>query len=553
MGCRKQRTSRCFSVNSSTASFLLVTSLFSASHVQANLELLVTSDRGFDQLQIAAARANQRTFDELNNGSCAGLELAATGQGNCSGDVFSAYSNTRGLVHTARELLGGEGLVDDPGVLAIDDNDRVASALFGDGPDNNATLNEEGNLFPSSDSIAFSRGGDEADLGLALRWTAGEEYAAQGSLSSEFVNSSLSSLAARLTALRVGARGFGLAGFSAGDAELLASQGRPTGGGASADGMTGFSRWGGFLDYSYGYGEKDATVLEDAFDYDGGRVNIGVDYRLDDNWVLGTMLGYLEQEVDFDASGRFVVDGSIESSGFNLMPYASYDNGEFFANASIGLQRVAFETDRTIRFASNNPNVSSVDTRSTSDTDASTVSFSAESGYQFRFAALAVEPYLGVEYLDTSIDGFVEKDVTVSTSDLDDFDLRVGGQDFTSTEIAIGVRAKYVFTPKGSVIIPLLDIQSRSQLEDDARRLSSGYTGMGNPAGATDFALPTDKVDDQYFTIAVGFSAVLRGGRPVSQGGVSSGGINIYCKYKTVQGLKDYSQNVLDFGLRYEF
>lgn len=553
MGCKKQQASRCVSVHTSTVSFLLVASLFSASHVHANLEVLVTADRGFDRLQIAAARANQRTFDMLNSSSCAGLELATTGQGDCSGDVFSAYSNTRGLVHTARELLGGEGVVDDPPVLTGDGDVIIASALFGDGLGDEATLNEEGDLFSERGSIAFSRGGDEAGLGLALRWTAAEEYAAQGSLSSEFINSSLSSLAARLTALRFGARGFGLAGFSAGSAEMLAAQGLPTGGGASADGMAGFSRWGGFLDYSYSYGEKDPTVLEDAFDYDGGRVNIGVDYRLDDNWVLGTMLSYLEQEVDFDASGSFVVDGNIESSGFNLMPYASYDNGEFFANASIGLQRVAFKTDRAIRFASNNPNVSSVDTRSTSDTNASTVSFSAESGYQFRFAALTLEPYLGIEYLDTSIDGFIEKDVTVSSSDLDDFDLRVGGQDFTSTELAIGVRAKYVFTPKGSVIIPLLDIQSRSQLEDDARRLSSGYTGMGNPAGVTDFALPTDKVDDQYFTIAVGFSAVLRGGRPVSQGGVSSGGVNIYCKYKTVQGLKNYSQNVLDFGLRYEF
>ena len=71
---------------------------------------------------------------------------------------------------------------------------------------------------------------------------------------------------------------------------------------------------------------------------------------------------------------------------------------------------------------------------------------------------------------------------------------------------------------------------------------------MGNPAGVTDFALPTDKVDDQYFTIAVGFSAVLRGGRPVSQGGVSSGGVNIYCKYKTVQPTFRTSQTEL-FGI----
>ena len=52
---------------------------------------------------------------------------------------------------------------------------------------------------------------DLEGLGFALRWTAGEEFSTQESMSDSFVNGQLSGLSSRITALTRGLKGFALA------------------------------------------------------------------------------------------------------------------------------------------------------------------------------------------------------------------------------------------------------------------------------------------------------------------------------------------------------
>lgn len=87
-------------------------------------------------LETAAARANQASFDALSGACAAGPGPA------CPDDVFGVFEETRELVHTANELLG-------------------------------------------TGDTSFSLGLDIDGLGFALRWTAAEEIAAQGSMTTE--------------------------------------------------------------------------------------------------------------------------------------------------------------------------------------------------------------------------------------------------------------------------------------------------------------------------------------------------------------------------------
>src|SRR6188474_1385071 len=110
-----------------------------------------------------AARANQASFDALSGACAAGPGPA------CPDDVFGVFEETRELVHTANELLG-------------------------------------------TGDTSFSLGLDIDGLGFALRWTAAEEIAAQGSMTTEFAASQLSALSARVAALRWGISGPRLTG-----------------------------------------------------------------------------------------------------------------------------------------------------------------------------------------------------------------------------------------------------------------------------------------------------------------------------------------------------
>ncbi|MEP4486013.1 MAG: autotransporter outer membrane beta-barrel domain-containing protein [Halioglobus sp.] len=463
-----------------------------------------------NEVEEESARANQATYESLllaNGGPCpANLRMASE---NCTGDTFNVFNSTRELVQTANELTGS-------------------------GP------------------TEFSLGVDLTGLGTALRWTSGEEFSGQGSLSSELVTAQLSGLASRITALRFGATGFSIAGLNTINEESLAGSqpsGQAYGMGASADTVIdGFSRWGGFLNGSYGYGDKEPTGNENAFNFDGFEVNAGVDYRWDDQWVTGLVAGYLHREVDFEPVGIIVVDGGIDADGFSLMPFALYQSDSLFASISFGYQQLSFDTDRAIKYPSLNPDVSSTNTRTSSSTDSDGWSASGSLGYGFTWGAVSLEPYLSAEYRDTEVDGFTERDVNG-----DGFDLIVSDQGIESFEGGLGVRLQYTWTPSFGVFLPYLDLQSRHQFLDDSRNIKAAYRGASDAVDQQiGFRVATDELDSQYYSASLGVSAVVRGARQTSDG-PAAGGIQAYIAYRTVMGLRDYTHDVVTGGLRYEF
>jgi len=453
-----------------------------------------------NELEEASAIANQGTYDALLEQGC--IDRQITESDTCSGTTFNVFSNVRELVHTANELSG-------------------------EGP------------------RQFSLGTDLDGLGFALRWTAGEEFAGQANITKDFSNGQLSGLTSRLTALRFGATGFNLTAYNR-DSNTLASTNRSPvlGGGASADSIEGFSRWGGFLNGSYGSGNRAPTELEDAFDFDGYQINAGIDYRFDDQIVAGAIVAITDQEIDFDPS-QSIVDGGIKSDGYSIMPFVLYQAEQLFLSISLGYQQMDLTTDRAIRYPSLNPDVESANTRSLGETNSTTISFFSNIGYTFRFNALAIEPNISFDYLDISIDGFKERDINN-----DSFDLTIEKQNITSNEVALGINVLYTFTPEFGIITPSINIQYRNQLEDSSRNISSAYSGSND---AENFNLATEKLDSEYFVISFSLASVLWGASQQTFDGNASGGFQSFINYKYIEGLDGFSQEVISAGIRYEF
>lgn len=416
----------------------------------------------------------------------------------CTGQIYLLFSNVRELIHTANEITG-------------------------DGP------------------TAFSLGSSLEGLGFALRWAAAEEYAAQGTISGEFVNGQISGLSARLNALRLGARGFNFAVAPGWNGSGWNGQ---SGGAASAD-IDKYSRWGGFVNFSYGYGDKDPTSTEDAFDFDGTKINFGVDYIINEQWIAGIAGGYAMQEVDFDGS-QSIVEGSMESSGFSLMPFVLYQPNNFFFSASLGIQDMDFDTNRTIRYTSFNPDVASTDTETVSNTGASMTSLFFEGGYTWRHNKWGIEPYINIRSTEISVDGFVEDDLNDAA-----FDLVVRDQEISSMEYTLGIKTQYTITPQQGVYIPWFSLEFVTQTEDAPRIIDAYYAN--DTSAETAFQVPTTELDSSYSVIAVGVSSVLRGGRQSTGDGAISGGIQGFASYKVITGLEGMSLNIFSLGLRYAF
>ena len=489
----------------------------------ADLTSFVNNDASFNDLERRAAIANQNTFNVLDPVCARGTS------GQCSAAQFKVYDNVRELVHTANELQG-------------------------DG------------------ATEFSLQLDREGLGFALRWTAAEEVSAQGSSSTEFTNGQIANLASRMTALRFGARGFQIAGsgFIPNDqmamlAQAAAGRGLSTrlAGGAASDDAgdennsesasaqepgTQFSRVGGFLNVSYGYGQRDPTSVEDAFDFNAFEATGGLDYRFDNGLVLGATAGATLNEVDFD-SVKSIVDGGVDGNGGSVALFAMYSPSDWYVSAFGSAQFVHFKMTRFIKYPSFNPDVPNTNTATLSETDSRTYSLEVATGYNFNWPSVSIEPYIKADVLRVNIDGFREQDIAS-----EGFEFSVADQEINSAELAVGVRATYVWTPSFGVFMPYLRVEALHEFQDKSRKISAVYRSVNGMANADqlDFKVPTDDSDPDYFTASVGLSAIVRGGRPDDEG-VIHGGIQVFVEYRTILGLEDISNHVFSGGARYEF
>jgi outer membrane autotransporter protein len=458
-------------------------------------------------IEIDAARANQAVYDQLTlpqNGAQAGqcdVSLVTDpGRGTCTGAVFLTFDRVRHLVHTANQLTG-------------------------EGP------------------TTFSLNLDRARLGRALRWTAAEELAAQGSSATRFAGNQLNSLASRVSALRLGARGFKTVRNETDSDERMAQRdAHPLGGAASADELGIARRWGGFIDGSVGSGRQDDTTnlanpgTEDAFDFDGRDFTAGLDYRIGMSTVVGLIAGYTDREIEFDSSVS-VVDATIASDGGSAMLYVLWEGANVYVSASVGMQRLDHDLRRRIAYPSFNPAIAPIDETARSSTQSDAMLASVNVGYSWRRGGFSLEPYVRAEYQDIDIDGFGERDS-------DGFDFTYGEQKVESLDAAAGVRVQYVFTPSFGVLMPFLRGEFHRDFADDKRTINAVYSALAGTTGFDDdenFAIATNEPDDEFYIGAAGVSFVFKHG------------IQVFLQYQQTFDLTRIDDRAIAGGVRFEF
>ena len=480
-----------------------------------------------NDVENAAAIANQSVFEALD-ASCNPNGIFDTepepavpplGTG-CNEDRFFVYLNSRELVHTANEIRG-------------------------------------------SGATIASLGQNLEGLGLALRWTAAEELAAQGSMATEFANGQLSNLAARMTALRFGVGGFGITNLyrMRPDRDRLLASTEPVsedGGAAGAGSRETYGRWSGFLNGSFGYGDKEPTPLEDAFDFDGSEITLGVDYRIRSNIVLGGILGLSEQAIDFDeaASRVSVVDGNVESEGTSVIAFALFQGEQLTLSGSIGAQTLDYDVVRNIKYPSFNPNLESANSIANSHPEATVRTTTFSVGYAFGGQKATLEPFFNLEHVDATVDAFAEERSINRLSDSSEskrFDLAISEQNIGSLDATFGLRFQYVVTPRFGMIVPYFSLEAHRELEDDARTIKAGYAAIEDILGRDEFVVPTDAPDESYSVASFGASVALRGGRQRRADGPIAGNLTAFLQFKSVNGLLYYNDTVATGGFRYVF
>jgi len=471
------------------------------------VDLVNTAPPGtFNELERLSAYANQASYNVLTANPqgalyCSPKQTAASK--TCPQAQYLLFTNLRELVQSANELLN------------------------------------------NGQPTQYSLHTDNQGLGFALRWTAGEDLAAPGSVSTQFANGQLASVAGRMAALRLGASGFVLSGFSPqqdGRPVVALNDPAALGGGASADSDVGIaSRWGGFLNAAYGYGYRQPSVLENAFAFDSTDATLGVDYRVTRQLVLGVSASYTNQRVDFD-SERSVAGGGFRAHGYGLMFYGQYEWEGPYITASLGWQRADLDETRLITYPSLNIAVPSTNVTAKGSTHTNALLASLSAGWALTWHAATAEPYLSVDYRHVEMAGFSESSYENSGPDAGQpagFDFTYASQHFQIADGAVGLRLQYAFTPSFGVIVPYARAEYHHEFGANAYTVASTYNAIAN--NGAQFNLPTDPADTHFEVFSGGLSVVLKHG------------IQGFAQYQTTSGMTYVTSRLISGGVRVEF
>jgi hypothetical protein len=470
----------------------------------------------FTPLEKRAAVISQATFNVLNP-LCAGGQPAAA----CTAQVFDVYANVRELVATADELLTG------------------TDQQFG------LNLDPEG-------------------LGFALRWTSAEELLAQGSSAKDFASSQTATLGNRIGAIRAASRS---SLYARNRISELIKYGYAAASGVPAKSAgDDFSRVSAFFDVSNGFGKKADTTgfngistngNEDAFDFEGYEYTLGLDYRFSDSLVAGGLLGYTDRYVDFDST-RSIVDGYIKSDGLSLIAFLQWDQLHYYASASVGYQKLAFDTYRVIAYPSLDPAIPSTNTATAGNPDSQAILATANFGLPFQWGRVGADLYLGADFQQLKIDAFAEEEVPLAGGNGTGFQFNVAGQTIKSLDATAGGKLAFTWTPRFGVVVPYVRAEYHRQLQTARTRLFLNFANLpddiaANISAVVGPALQSDKPDDGYVTASIGLTAVIRGSSRVSASGRGAGGLQGYLQFTSVEGLRNYDSKLVTGGLRYEF
>lgn len=260
---------------------------------------------------------------------------------------------------------------------------------------------------------------------------------------------------------------------------------QPSGGGAADDDIGG-DTLGFFIAGNFVAGDKDDSDLNVGYDADGYNLTSGLDFRINDHFIIGGALGIAEEEADFNYDF-----GDQDIAVQSLALYSNYyTDSAFYIDTLLMLTQGDIETSRNLILLSEVADGS---------TDGSLWSIAATSGYSWNTSSWQVDLFGRFEFTNLQIDAYTEQGSTA--------DLTVEDQDVDSLELAFGGRFAKAFSLSSSVIVPSLDIEILKQFEGDTR-----FIGVNMEQLQTGFGVEDEADDTSYANIGFSISSVFAGG-----------------------------------------
>ncbi|MGH8613859.1 MAG: autotransporter outer membrane beta-barrel domain-containing protein, partial [Gammaproteobacteria bacterium] len=299
-------------------------------------------------------------------------------------------------------------------------------------------------------------------------------------------------------------------------------------GGAAGDGSSALpGRFGAFVNGIYNFGDVDSTFDQVGFDYDGGGVTAGADYRFTDDLIAGVGFNYIHSAADFDGDG-----GDLDSDSYNGLVYGTYylpDGVYVDGIATFG--GINYDSTRNIRYRLDTEPTGGVNTQATAESNGWQYSVSGGLGYNYALGEVTLNPYARASYVNLDVDGFTEQGG-------DGWAMRFEDQEVESVTTTLGAQLSHSISTTFGVLLPYVQGEWHHEFEDDGRDIIVRFVGSG---GNLPFNTVTEGPDRNYFTVGAGVS------------GTFAHGITGFFNYDALLGYDDIDSHLFTVGARMEF
>lgn len=423
-----------------------------------------------------------------------------------STDNLVSFADTHKLIFDELDCEGARSCTDDEFDLYLDIA-KIVDTAFGGAND-------------------LSTGPD--GLRATLYWFSTEESASQGELANEVNSSQVGSINSRLSALRA---------IVDINTASLTSLSPNASGGSAGDGLT--SKWGGFANYGTVDGDKEQTDFTDALEFDGNKLSLGADYRLNSNWVLGASAGYDKVDssilrTDFDVSDTLkprIADGKTNLESNTVSLYTMYENDKYYLSGIASHTSLNYEMERLIAYQSNNSSVSGGDDLAKSSTDGSQLNLGVNAGVTFNQGSLSESIDIGYAVTSTTIDAYTETGAGI-------LNFRVDQQKIDSSILSLQAKISKVFSTESGVFIPFLRARLIKQLDEDQYEITARYDAFDSDAK---FSVLTDIPESEFAVIGAGVTAVFQND------------VQAFVSLSSIQGYDNLTATQMDAGIRIGF
>jgi len=368
-------------------------------------------------------------------------------------------------------------------------------------------------LFTQCTDIITSKPGDAQDQ--ATLATIDDENPGVGTNAAEASVAQIQTLRDRLYAIREGSSGIQVAGLGLGT--MRNGLVEDSASGSDAD----IPRLGGFVNGLGFFGDQRQRGEQAAYDFSGGGVTVGADYRFGDNLVAGLAFGWIRRNSDFTDRSEF------QSDSYSPSIYASYFGDAFYVNGIFTYTRTNHDLDRAIVY---NVGGGPVNRTAKSDPSANEYAVSVGGGYEWTFGEFSVGPSAQLNYVHWDLESFTE-------TGAGGLNLQNGSQDLNSFTSVIGGDASYAFSTDIGIILPQIRAGWVHEYSNNSRTIGASF--VSQPFAPMNVV--TSKPDRDYAT----FGATVSG--------TFAHGWSAFLDYETLLDLSQVSINTFTIGARLEF